>query len=89
MSKLSKRSPINSSKKTTPEFTEEPVKQDLKRLNTNDLYMPIEHEGIDQKKGETVFVIDEKLWNNTPVMLYDAICALVTKVDQMSELNKI
>ena len=91
MSNLSKRRNTALSKNTSPKANESASSYEFKRLSTDDLLVTqaLEHEGISQKKEETCFVIKPELWNNTPSMLYDAICTLVTKCDSMSMQNKI
>lgn len=80
----SRRTPIRKTSPVGP--TESEKSYEFKRLSTDSLFTPLEHPGIDQKNDETCFVIKAELWNNTPTMLYEAICALVTKCDSMSAL---
>ena len=92
MSNLSQRRNTTHSRKTSPTPKEQSESSyEFKRLSTEDLLVTqaLEHEGISQKKEETCFEIKPQLWNNTPSMLYDAICALVTKCDSMTLQNNL
>ena len=61
---------------------------EYKHMNTDDLFAPIEHTGIEQKP-DTIYNIDPRVWNNTPPMLYNAICTLVENVDALKLMTNL
>ena len=54
--------------------------------DSDECLRPRSHREIVQQ-GPTVFKIESDKWNNVPKVVFEAVVALVTQVDQMKVLN--